>query len=105
METTFKTHQSKTSGRSKHVSYTRISIFWNNLEPRRFGIIPIIAVIIGCAGGIAAAFGAEADTFKLALTAFPSIIALALVLAVAPMKAIMYASFMALLLDLIVLIF
>ncbi|MEI8136017.1 MAG: hypothetical protein WCH21_01700 [Bacteroidota bacterium] len=105
METTIKSNQIKTSVRTEKLSADSSSLFWRNLEDNRFGIIAMLVVIIGCTGGLAAAFGAQANTLKLAMVAFPSIIALALVLAVAPMKAITYVTVIALLLDLIVLIF
>jgi hypothetical protein len=79
--------------------------FWAQAEYNRFGIIPILLLIIGCAGGIAAAFGAQADILKLGLIAFPTIIALAMVLAVAPMRVIGYVSLVALLADLSIFIF
>jgi|GEM_PF-1566771 len=79
--------------------------FWNRVEAGRFAIIPMLLIITACIGGIAAAFGAAGSTFQLALTAFPTIISLALVLAVAPMKAILYLSAVSLLLDLLVVSF
>ena|SRR6218665_1043420 len=81
------------------------SAFWKNMEFNRFGIIAMLVLIIGCAGGVAAAFGAHNSTPELALVAFPTIISLAFILAVAPMKWIMYACSLALALDLFVLIF
>lgn len=79
------------------------SNFWQQMEFMRFGIIPMQLVILGCVSGIAAAFGAQADTLKLALVAFPTIIALALTLAVSPMRIIILATISAIVLDLIVL--
>jgi hypothetical protein len=81
------------------------SLFWNNIEFNRFGIIPIILLIIGCIGGIAAAYGAQSDLVKLSMIAFPTIIALAMVLAVAPMRVIVFVSAIALLLDILVFVF
>ena len=105
METAIRSNQSKTSVRTVNTNVISYSQFWNNLEDNRFGIIAMLVVIIGCSGGLSAAFGAQANTLQLALVAFPSIIALALVLAVAPMKGIIYVSVIALILDLIVLFF
>jgi len=79
--------------------------FWNRLEEGRFAIIPMLLIVTACTGGIAAAFGAGESTFQLALTAFPTILSLAFVLGVAPMKAIVYLSVLSLVLDLIVLLF
>ena len=105
METTIRSNQSKTSVRTESFNVISYSQFWSNLEDNRFGIIAMLVVIIGCSGGLSAAFGAQANTLQLALVAFPSIIALALVLAVAPMKGIIYVSVIALILDLIILFF
>ncbi|MBA2614102.1 MAG: hypothetical protein H0U95_19220 [Bacteroidetes bacterium] len=105
METTIRSNQAKTSVRIESSNAILYSQFWSNLEDNRFGIIAMLVVIIGCSGGLSAAFGAQADALKLALVAFPSVIALALVIAVAPMKVITYVSAIALILDLIVLFF
>ena len=81
------------------------SKFWDDVEFSRYGIISILVLIVGCCGGIAASFGANADILQLALVAFPSIISLALILAVAPMRVIVYASVIAIILDIIVIAF
>ncbi len=79
--------------------------FWDKLEFSRYGIISMLVLITGCLGGIAAAFGTHGSALELALIAFPTIISLALILAVAPMRAIVYLCSIAVILDLIVLIF
>ncbi|MBA3680377.1 MAG: hypothetical protein H0W73_04300 [Bacteroidetes bacterium] len=103
METTINSTQTKvrtiTSNKSSNTE------FWNKVEFSRYGIISMIVLITGCFGGIAASFGAHDSSLELALIAFPTIISLALVLAVAPMKTIIYLSSVAIILDLIVLIF
>ncbi|MEO6303044.1 MAG: hypothetical protein ABIP51_07710 [Bacteroidia bacterium] len=105
METTINSTQTKKTVKTETLSKNPNSSFWNNVEFNRFGIISMVILIIGCLGGFAASFGANGDTLKLALVAFPTIIALALILAVAPMKAIIYLSTVALILDIIVLVF
>ena len=108
METTMKAGLVSTNATSdlhtKILSHTN-SLFWKKVEFNRFAIIPMLLVIIGCVGGFAAAFGAGADTFRLSLIAFPTIITLAITLAVAPMRWIFCASIIALILDVMVLIF
>lgn len=79
--------------------------FWSKLEFSRYGVISMLVLIIGCLGGISAAFGAHGSALELSLIAFPTIISLALILAVAPMRTIVYLCSVALVLDLIVLIF
>ena len=105
METTIKSNQTKTSVRSKKETTSSTSEFWKSVEFNRFGIIPILLVIIACTGGFATAFGAHSDTLRLAIVVFPTMISLALMLAVAPMKAILYVSSIAIILDLLILIF
>jgi hypothetical protein len=80
------------------------SEFWKRAEFNRFGIIPMLLVFLVCMGGIATAYGAGSDTMLLSLVVFPTIIGLALVLAVAPMRYIIWVSAIAVLLDLVVLL-
>lgn len=105
METTIKSNQTKNAVRSDKASSATGNAFWDKMEFSRFGIISMLVVFLGCVGGVAASYGAQDNTLKLALIAFPTIISLALVLAVAPMKAILYLSGVAILIDLIILIF
>jgi hypothetical protein len=103
METTIKSHQ-VTSTASETTKQTATTI-WEKAEFSRFGIISILVVILGCVGGMAASFGAGDSILKLAMIAFPTIITLALILAVAPMKIITYMSILAVILDVLVFIF
>ncbi len=102
METTINTTTRKHNAR---VTSTGSTTFWDSLEFNRFGIISILVVIIGCSGGIAASFAAGDSLVKLAMIAFPSIISLALILAVAPMRIIFYMTLLAITLDLLVFTF
>lgn len=105
METTIKSSQTGSISRTEKVNSTAVNAFWDKMEFSRFGIISLLVVFLGCVGGMAAAYGAQDDSLKLALIVFPTIISLALVLAVAPMRAILYLSGVAVVLDLIILIF
>lgn len=105
METTIESNQTRSKSRTEKVSSSTTNAFWEKMEFSRFGIISMLVVFLGCVGGMAASYGAQDNTLKLALIAFPTIISLALVLAVAPMRAILYLSGVAVLLDLIILIF
>ena len=80
---------------------TAAGTFWERMEFNRFGIIPIVLLLIGCIGGIAAGFGAFADLLRISLVAFPTIISLALVLAVSPMRVIFYSAGLAIACDII----
>ncbi len=103
METTMKSNQRFTKEKTERKTNS-VSGIWEQAESSRFGIIPILIVVIGCIGGLAAAFGAHGDPFRLSLVAFPTIIALALMLAVAPMRLIVYVSTLAIVLDLVALV-
>lgn len=105
METTIKSNQTANAVNSAKVISATKNTFWDKMEFNRYGIISMLVVFIGCLGGVAASYGAQTDVLKLALIAFPTIISLALVLAVAPMRAILYLSGVAVILDLIILIF
>ncbi len=105
METTIKTNRTRISVRTEKSKSISNSSFWETMEFNRFGIIPILLVILGCFGGLAASYGAQADLIKLILITLSSTIALAFMLAVAPMRTIFYASLIALCLDFFILIF
>src|SRR5687768_7411626 len=79
--------------------------FWKDVEFNRFGITPLLLVAIACIGGLAVAFGAQGNTIKLLAVSLPTMIALALILAVSPMRAIFYGCSIAIVCDLIVLVF
>jgi hypothetical protein len=82
-----------------------VSEFWEKAEFYRFGITPMLLVIISCVGGVAAAAGVLESPFKLAAAALPTGIALSLVLAVTPMRLIVVSCSIALLVDLLILFF
>jgi len=69
------------------------------IEFNRFGYTAAIILLIGCLGGIAVGVGAIQNTFSLILVVIPTMITLSLLLAVYPMKYIMKASFVCLIID------
>jgi len=105
METIIRSNTAAQAAHSSGKSKASQIAFWNKIEFSRFGIISMLVIIIGCIGGIAAAFGANGSIAQLAMVAFPTIISLALVLAVAPMRVILFVSSLAVILDPVVLIF
>lgn len=90
---------------SKPIEKTKSTNFWNEMEFNRFGIIPVVLLVVACLGGIAAGFGAKTDIIKLSIIAFPTILTLAFVLAVAPMRTIFWAAFVSVILQFLVLMF
>lgn len=105
METVIRSTAATQATTASRQPNTSLNAFWSKIEFSRFGIISMLVIIIGCIGGIAAAFGADGSIAQLAMVAFPTIISLALVLAVAPMRVILFVSSLAVILDLIVLVF
>ncbi len=109
METTIKSSQSKSSfvneqAKTKNKSLEQ-SKFWEKAESSRFAISPLVLLFMSIMAGVAAAFGIVDSTFQLMLVVFPATISLALILGLAPMKAIVYSSAIAVLIDILVIIF
>jgi hypothetical protein len=107
METTIK---SQTESISLNTLKTNEQIqasvdFWKKMESNRFGITPLILLVMSIIGGIAAASGIMDSWVELAAVAFPSTICLALILSVSPMRAIVIGSIIAVTIDLFVIAF
>ncbi len=105
METIIRIKQSSIFYALKNEPKKANATFWKKTEESRFAIIPMLLVVIGCLGGIAAAYGAQDNVIKLAMVAFPTIITLAFTIAVSPMRLIVYASCIAAFFDLVVFAF
>ena len=78
-----------------------LNYFFNKCEENRFGIVPILLTIIACIGGITAAYATNGNTLRLGLVIFPTILSLALILGVAPMKWILWLSTSAVVIDIL----
>ena len=112
METTLHAHQTRSHSKGitepiskSHAVTKQLSPFWQMVEFNRYGIIAMLVLVISGMGGIAAGFGTGYDPLRLSLTAFPAAIALSLVLAVAPMKWIVWSTVIAFIIDCLLLIF
>ena len=79
---------------------------WMKLEnlatQYRFGVIAISLLIIGCLGGITMNYGAALHTWSLIAVVIPTMTTLSLLLAVAPMKWILNAFIVTVLVDIAV---
>ncbi|MFM6934171.1 MAG: hypothetical protein ACKOXP_01915 [Flavobacteriales bacterium] len=73
----------------------------DEMELNRFGWIAIILLVVGCLGGVTVGMGAIASTFALTMIVIPTMLTLSLLLAVAPMKWITYASIISVSVDLL----
>jgi hypothetical protein len=77
------------------------NIFFDH-DMNRYGIISMLLIVVGCLGGIAVGLGGINSAVQLAFLAFSTMGALSMILAVAPMKYIVYSSFLAILIDLVI---
>lgn len=77
----------------------------NDAEFNRFGIISMVLLIVGCLGGITVGMGAIEYIWSLVLVIIPTMTALSLVLALAPMRYIVYATAASVLIDIILLVY
>lgn len=75
------------------------------LEFNRFGWIAVILLVVGCLGGVAVGVGAIMHTWALVLILIPTMVTLSMLLAVAPMKYIMNAAAVSILIDVLMIIY
>jgi hypothetical protein len=74
-------------------------------EFNRFGLISVILLIVGCLGGITVGMGAIDYIWSLILVIIPTMTTLSLLLAVAPMRYIFYATTVSIVIDIILLVY
>ena len=74
-------------------------------EFNRFGIISVVLLIVGCLGGITVGMGAIDHIWSLVLVIIPTMTTLSLLLALAPMRYILYATAASVLIDVILLVY
>lgn len=108
METTIQAQQLTSVREVKkvktEVQAKSLSDFWEKVELNRFGIAPMLLGIIAIFGAFVGAIGIEQSTIKLAFVAGPTMFALAMNMAVTPMRTIVISSIVALIVDLLVII-
>lgn len=76
--------------------------FENLANEYRFGVIAISLLIIGCLGGVTMSYGAALHTWSLIIVVIPTMTTLSLLLAVAPMRWILNAFIVTVLVDMAV---
>lgn len=74
-------------------------------EFNRFGIISMALLIVGCLGGITVGMGAIEHLWSLTMVIIPTMTTLSLLLALAPMRYIIYATATSVLIDVILLVY
>lgn len=79
--------------------------FFQEAEFNRFGLICVIITVVGCLGGVAVGLGAIQSTLTLALVIVPTMATLSLILAVAPMKQIIFAASVSVLIDITLIVY
>ncbi len=82
-----------------------ISNFFKDAESNRLAIAPLLLLVMSIVGGVAASFGIMDSWVKLSMVAFPSTIALAMILSVAPMRVIFITATIAIILDIFIIFF
>lgn len=70
-------------------------------ETNRYGIISMLLIAVGCLGGVGVGTGGLQYTVELIILVASTMFALAMILAVAPMKWILYSSFISILLSIV----
>ena len=83
--------------------------FWDkiipDMETNRFGTKSLVILLIGCLGGITVSQGAGDSWIQLTLLVVPMMVTLVLLLAVMPMKWILNAMVVTIVIDLLVLLY
>lgn len=83
--------------------------FWDkiipDLELNRFGTISIVILLIGCLGGITVSQGAGESWIQLSILVVPMMVTLVLLLAVMPMRWVLNATAITLVIDVLVLLY
>lgn len=79
------------------------NIFFDH-DMNRYGIISMLLLVVGILAGIAVGTGAIHSTIQLIFLAMTTMAALSMILAVAPMKVIVYTSFAAIAVDIVILL-
>lgn len=71
----------------------------------RYGIMSILLLVVGTLGGVAVGTGGLQSTLQLSLLALSTMFSMSMMLAVAPMKWIIWSGLLAIILDLIIITF
>lgn len=86
--------QSKTNiSVNSHAKTATSTDFWEKAEAMRFGIIPLLFILVPCLAGIGCAFALSSDNLALFLVGgAPAMMVEALILGMASMRSIVIAS-------------
>lgn len=79
-------------------------ITWEYLDRNRFGLMVVLILVVGCMAGIAVGLGALTQVVSLSVLALTTMTALSMMLALAPIKILLYTSIIAVVTDIIIII-
>ncbi len=80
-------------------------VFNDSLEENRFGIVTMVLLIVACLGGLTQLYNVSDSIFELAIIVFPMMILLSMILAVQSMKLILNLAVVAIIIDLLVILY
>ena len=90
-------------------SYTKVNqttrVWEQEAEFNRFGLISILLTVVGCLGGITVGMGAIEHTWALIMILIPTMTTLSAILAVQPMRTIIYATSVSVIIDVTLLLY
>lgn len=91
---------SKQKSASKNVELPNIfTKFFGDIEFNRYGLIAVIILAVVCTASVAVGLGSMTNPVEIAFLIFPCVFTLSFILAVAPMKLIMYTASISLLIS------
>jgi|SRR5688572_5954880 len=89
---------------AKTASVNKLDEFWSTLEYNRFGMVPVLIVIVACVGGIAAAFAIQMSPIRLATVVFSTGLTEAFILGMLPMRTVVITAVVSLLVSLLAIV-
>jgi hypothetical protein len=81
------------------------SSIFDKYESNRYGIISMLLIVVGCSAGIAVGLGALTQVASLIVLSFTTMTALSMILAIAPMKYVFITSAIAIVADILIILF
>ncbi|NOQ74938.1 MAG: hypothetical protein GQ574_23195 [Crocinitomix sp.] len=92
------------SAQTEHTTAVSNKMSFEYLERNRYGVMVALMLIVGCSAGIAVGVGALTQVLSLSLLALTTMAALSMMLALAPIKTIVYTSAIAIITDIIIIL-
>jgi len=93
------------SGQEKLSNISWLNKIFYDHEINRYGIISMLILLIGCGGGIAVGLGGLNSAVQLFILVLSTMLSLSMILAVAPMKTIIYTALLAVTIDIVIIVY